>query len=126
LVFFMLIGAEMIGTGAGLGWFMHNAGATYQVPRIYASGALIVLLGVLLHGALGAIEKLRFRPRRLFTATALFLVALAAGAQPVLEIDRLGADASHGPHHGCGSVDLDRVNPADLERIGREMVEGRR
>ncbi|MDR1658102.1 MAG: ABC transporter permease [Deltaproteobacteria bacterium] len=45
MAFFILIAAEMTGATAGLGWIVHNAGALYQVSRIYASGLIIVLLG---------------------------------------------------------------------------------
>jgi NitT/TauT family transport system permease protein len=47
--FFILIAAEMTGATAGLGWIVHNAGAVYQVPRIYGAGFCIVVLGVFLN-----------------------------------------------------------------------------
>jgi NitT/TauT family transport system permease protein len=50
--FFILIAAEMTGATAGLGWIVHSAGALNQVPRIYAAGVCIVLLGVLLNRSL--------------------------------------------------------------------------
>jgi NitT/TauT family transport system permease protein len=52
LSFFILIAAEMTGAVAGLGWIVHSAGALNQVPRIYATGVLIVLLGVFLNRSL--------------------------------------------------------------------------
>jgi NitT/TauT family transport system permease protein len=47
--FFVLIAAEMTGATAGLGWIVHNAGAMYQVPRIYGAGICIVILGVFIN-----------------------------------------------------------------------------
>jgi ABC-type Fe3+ transport system permease subunit len=47
--FFILIAAEMTGATAGLGWIIHSAGALYQVPRIYAAGLCVVVLGVLIN-----------------------------------------------------------------------------
>lgn len=57
LAFFMLIAAEMVGAHAGLGWMLHNAAMLNLVPRIYASGLLIVLLGVFVHQVLLTLER---------------------------------------------------------------------
>jgi NitT/TauT family transport system permease protein len=45
LVFFVLIGAEMLGTDAGLGWLVHNSGMNYQIKGIYAAALAVVLVG---------------------------------------------------------------------------------
>jgi len=46
---FMLIAAEMMGAGAGLGWLVHNSAMVYQIPRLYAGGVFIILLGMSLN-----------------------------------------------------------------------------
>jgi NitT/TauT family transport system permease protein len=126
LVFFMLIGAEMIGAGAGLGWFMHNAGATYQVPRIYASAVIIVALGVLLNAGLRALERrvpLRIGPRGLAVVGVAMTAAVLAAMPVVQEIDVHGAQVMH--HHGaanCGDLDASKASPDDLERISKEFA----
>lgn len=45
LVFFVLVGAEMLGTNAGLGWLVHNSGMNYQIKGIYAGALAVVLIG---------------------------------------------------------------------------------
>jgi ABC-type Fe3+ transport system permease subunit len=45
LVFFVLIGAEMLGTDSGLGWLVHNSGMNYQIKGIYAAAFTVVLVG---------------------------------------------------------------------------------
>ena len=44
--FFMVVAAEMIGTSAGLGWLVHNAGMNNKVIWIYSAAVLIIGLGV--------------------------------------------------------------------------------
>lgn len=58
--FFMVVAAEMIGTGAGLGWLVHTAGMNYKIAWIYSSAVLIVALGVFIKWFL------RFTYERLF------------------------------------------------------------
>jgi NitT/TauT family transport system permease protein len=41
--FFMVVAAEMIGTSAGLGWLVHNAGMNNKVVWIYSAAVLIML-----------------------------------------------------------------------------------
>lgn len=60
LVFFMIVAAEMLGANAGLGWLVHNAAMNYQVPRIYAGAALIIVLGFLLNRILLSLERSLF------------------------------------------------------------------
>lgn len=54
---FMLIAAEMLGAGAGLGWLVHNSAMMYQIPRMYAGGMLIILIGIGLNQVLLWLEK---------------------------------------------------------------------
>lgn len=58
--FFMIIAGEMVGAAAGLGWLLHNSAQVYQIPRLYASGFVIILLGMLIN------SYLRYLQRRLF------------------------------------------------------------
>jgi len=54
--FFMLIAAEMIGAGSGLGWLIWNAQINFQMPQLFAATAVISLLGLGINGLLGALE----------------------------------------------------------------------
>lgn len=54
---FMLIAAEMLGAGGGLGWLVHNSAMMYQIPRMYAGGMLIILIGVSLNRILLWLQK---------------------------------------------------------------------
>jgi NitT/TauT family transport system permease protein len=60
MAFFILIAAEMTGATAGLGWIVHNAGAMYQVPRIYGAGIIIVALGFSLNRLLIYLDQALF------------------------------------------------------------------
>jgi NitT/TauT family transport system permease protein len=60
MVFFTLIGAEMIGTTGGLGWLVHNSAMNYQIPGIYAAALIVTLLGLLLHQGLALAEQRLF------------------------------------------------------------------
>jgi NitT/TauT family transport system permease protein len=55
--FFILIAAEMTGATAGLGWIVHNAGATYQTARLYGAGICVVALGVLINRFLLVVRR---------------------------------------------------------------------
>jgi NitT/TauT family transport system permease protein len=55
--FFILIAAEMTGATAGLGWIIHNSGASYQTDRIYGAGICVVVLGVLINRFLVVIRR---------------------------------------------------------------------
>jgi NitT/TauT family transport system permease protein len=57
LVFFVLVGAEMLGTNAGLGWLVHNSAMNYQIKGIYAGALLVVLLGYGLSKTLDCAER---------------------------------------------------------------------
>ncbi len=54
LVFFVLVGAEMLGTNAGLGWLVHNSAMNFQIKGIYAGALVVVLLG---YGLTKALER---------------------------------------------------------------------
>jgi NitT/TauT family transport system permease protein len=120
LSFFMLIAAEMIGANAGLGWLMHNSAALYLVPRIYAVGTVIVILGVAINKVLLFLEQRIFfweggrraphshavttAPRKLgawqlAVSAALFMVALLLGGRQVEKVNAKAADVGfHSTH----------------------------
>jgi NitT/TauT family transport system permease protein len=54
---FMLIAAEMLGSSAGLGWLVHNSAMMSQIPRMYAGGLFIILLGICINQIILRIEK---------------------------------------------------------------------
>ncbi|WP_243375212.1 ABC transporter permease [Geotalea sp. SG265] len=121
LTFYILVAAEMLGAGAGLGWLVHNSAMNYQIPRIYAGAAFIILLGFLLSRFLRYLERglfpwqfeamfqlsgepaqLAWRPRKAasiaFACTVL--VALVIGGFQVDKINRASAQGGHTGHHG--------------------------
>ncbi|WP_094606706.1 hypothetical protein SPSIL_011240 [Sporomusa silvacetica DSM 10669] len=57
---FMLVAAEMLGAKAGLGWLVHASAMLSQVPRMYAGGAFIILLGIFINKVILHIEKTSF------------------------------------------------------------------
>ncbi len=57
LTFYILVAAEMLGAGSGLGWTVHNSAMNYLIPRIYAGATFIVILGYLLNRFLLYIER---------------------------------------------------------------------
>lgn len=54
---FMLIAAEMLGAKAGLGWLVHASAMMSQIPRMYAAGLFIILLGVFINQLILRMEK---------------------------------------------------------------------
>lgn len=54
---FMLVAAEMLGAQAGLGWLVHNSAMLFQIPRMYAGGLCIILIGIIINKAILSIEK---------------------------------------------------------------------
>lgn len=58
--FFMLIAAEMIGATAGVGWLFHNSAMNNQIPRMYAAGVCIIILGIALNRFLIYIQNKLF------------------------------------------------------------------
>jgi NitT/TauT family transport system permease protein len=55
--FLMLIGSESMGADSGIGWMIHNAQGLGWIPRIYLGALIVCVVGFLLNGALGAVEK---------------------------------------------------------------------
>ncbi|MBN7773349.1 ABC transporter permease [Clostridium aminobutyricum] len=47
--FFILIAGEMLGANSGLGVIIHNSNHFFNMPRLYASALVVVLLGVFLN-----------------------------------------------------------------------------
>jgi NitT/TauT family transport system permease protein len=56
VAFLMLIAAEMIGAGSGLGWLVLNSSVNYIIPRLYLAALLIALLGMVLNASLHRLE----------------------------------------------------------------------
>jgi len=127
LLFFMLIGAEMIGAGAGLGWFLHNAAANYQITRIYAAGLLILVCGALLDGALAAFERrvpFRIGPRGMGAAGLLLTVIVIVTAPAIQAMDRANAQVMT-DHPSCHEThNQPEPTPDDLERLSKEFTGG--
>jgi len=57
LVFFMLVGAEMLGGSVGLGWLVHNSAMNYQIRGIYAGALLVIVLGYVVQVALATANR---------------------------------------------------------------------
>jgi NitT/TauT family transport system permease protein len=57
---FMLVAAEMLGAKAGLGWLVHSSAMLSQLPRMYAGGAFIILVGIFINKVILHIEKTSF------------------------------------------------------------------
>ncbi len=72
LTFFILVAAEMLGSGSGLGWLVHNSAMNYLIPRIYAGATFIVILGFLQNRFLLYLEQCLFSWRE---SPASFLLA---------------------------------------------------
>jgi NitT/TauT family transport system permease protein len=125
LLFFMLIGAEMIGAGAGLGWFLHNAAANYQITRIYAAGILILVCGALLDAALAAFERrvpFRIGPRGMGAAGLALAVIVIVTAPAIRAMDRANAQVMTG-HPSCHEThNQPEPTPDDLERLSKELT----
>ncbi len=125
LTFYILVAAEMLGAGAGLGWLVHNAAMNYLIPRIYAGAACIVVLGFVLNRFLLWLERVLFvwreeisilpgeaavavspwRPGR-YAARALVggvLAVLLFGGIEVQRINREAAEPGGGHSHHFGT-----------------------
>lgn len=57
VAFLMLIAAEMIGAGSGLGWLVLNSSVNYIIPRLYLAALLIALLGTAINDSLHRLES---------------------------------------------------------------------
>ena len=141
---FMLIAAEMLGAKAGLGWLVHASAMQYQLPRMYAGGVFIILLGAFINKVILHIEKTSFfwqetvaifdaalpvSPQRTWLKTfnqyfpavvvLLFAAIIAAGGY---EINRLNAErapqpaAPHAHHHPMPPGSMEK-NDATLNYI---------
>jgi NitT/TauT family transport system permease protein len=124
ITFYILVAAEMLGAGAGLGWLVHNAAMNYLIPRIYAGATFIVILGFMLNRSLIWLEQVLFvwkeevfilpgkaattgtpwRPGR-YLATALvglLLTVVIFGGYAVQMIDKQSAElgGGHSGHFG--------------------------
>ncbi len=53
----LLVAAEMLGAEYGIGAYILEAGALYDLERLFAGVVILSLLGVIVSGAIGAIEK---------------------------------------------------------------------
>jgi NitT/TauT family transport system permease protein len=70
MAFFMLIAVEMLGASAGLGVIYHTSAMNNQIPRMYAAGIFVVVLGVALNRSLIYIQNKLFfwkEPDRIFS-----------------------------------------------------------
>ncbi|CUH97071.1 hypothetical protein P22_3197 [Propionispora sp. 2/2-37] len=125
---FMLVAAEMLGAGAGMGWLVHNSAMNYQIPRMYAGGIFIILLGILINQFILHWEReslfqqtppdaagQRPEPRQVINrggshlpiAVGIMIGILFFGAQEVGRINReaaaSGFPAEHHNHHGAAA-----------------------
>ncbi|SFP77380.1 ABC transporter permease [Tranquillimonas alkanivorans] len=53
----LLVAAEMLGAEYGIGAYILQAGSLYDLERLFAGVAILSLLGVLMSGTIGVIEK---------------------------------------------------------------------
>jgi NitT/TauT family transport system permease protein len=56
IIFFSLVGVEMLGTTGGLGWLVHNCAMNYQIHGIYAAAIVVVVLGYVMQLVLADIH----------------------------------------------------------------------
>lgn len=54
---FMLTGVEMLNARTGLGAMVHGSAMEFDIPRLYAGGVLIILLGIVLIQIFAEIER---------------------------------------------------------------------
>jgi NitT/TauT family transport system permease protein len=134
LTFYILIAAEMLGAGSGLGWLVHNSAMNYLIPRIYAGSTFIVLLGYFLNRFLLYLEKILFvrqdssvsrqvtentpeylwRPGKGTAIVSLtaFLLILLFGSQRVQKLNQ-GMAAGYngtGGHSGHSGTSIENIN----------------
>lgn len=60
ITFFILVAVEMLNASSGLGYFEHNAAMNFEIPGMYASATVIILLGFLLNRFLILLERSLF------------------------------------------------------------------
>lgn len=49
MAFMLLIGAEMLGSNAGLGWLIRNSEDNWQIPRLYVGLLTIAVVGLIIN-----------------------------------------------------------------------------
>lgn len=108
LVFFVLVGAEMLGTNAGLGWLVHNSGMNYQIAGIYAGALAVILVGFVFSRLLLSLEA------RIF--------AVFSGEEKSLGMSPFKAKAT--PVSSVHSTDI--VTPASTPSLTRKAFRYRR
>jgi NitT/TauT family transport system permease protein len=57
MAFMMLIGAEVMGAEAGLGWLIQNSKKNYNIPRMYVGLVTIAVVGLIVSYLLDWLEK---------------------------------------------------------------------
>ncbi len=111
--FFILIAGEMLGANSGLGVIIHNSNHYFNMPRLYASALVIVLLGVALNLFLRYLQNRLFfwkEPVRIFgndrdtkprtrigkaelaVISVIFVAMLLLGLQQIQKADAIAAD----------------------------------
>jgi NitT/TauT family transport system permease protein len=141
ITMFMMIGAEMLGAQAGLGWMVHNSAMVFHIPRLYAAGVLIILLGILINQVLSKIEKdsafwresveildvqsvnqMTEKPNGLYAPVLLGVVVgiLIFGGREVMEVNKLGLS---GPISGNHYQVEDAGQPTDNKAMDHNMGE---
>ncbi len=53
----LLVAAEMLGAEYGVGAYIHEAGALYQLERLFAGVVILSILGVILSASIGYLER---------------------------------------------------------------------
>ena len=120
IAMFMLIGAEMLGAQAGLGWLVHNSAMVFHIPRLYAGGVCIILLGILINQVLiklekdsgfwrasveilddKSIDKMTKEPNGFYVPVLIGVVAgiLILGGNQVIQVNRLGLNGPISGNH---------------------------
>ncbi len=142
---FMLVAAEMLGASAGMGWLVHNSAMNYQIPRMYAGGGFIILLGIGINQFILQLERDSFfwqtppalldqRSERQIPATGntyylplitgVLIGILFFGGQEVARINSQAAASgftAEQPSHHHTRPDDGAVNTAPPERHNHHM-----
>lgn len=117
---FMLIAAEMLGAGAGLGWLVHNSAMLYQIPRMYAGGLLIILVGIFINKLI-----LQFERDSLFWQEPVDVVTEKSVTKDSDRLSSILAPVLIGALAGIlffGSQEVIRVNSQGLRNIIQHSV----
>jgi NitT/TauT family transport system permease protein len=124
ITFFILVAVEMLNASSGLGWFEHNSAMNFEIPGMYASATVIVVLGFLLNRFLIAVEhslfawrspvdfllgtihskqqRTQWRPGRFGTVAAalMILVLLVSGSFEIYRVNTERAQSLAGENPG--------------------------